>query len=286
MIRRSTILWVAAGALGASICLASACEPSSPPGFDLDAGNGGSNNTGSGNTSTNENTSGNTGGGTSTGSETTGNSTGSTTGSETNSTGTGSSTGTGTGTGSSAGFCGTSGMYAMPCSAAVAAGAITLANCVANTIFPMMSGSYVSAYGDGTSTACVDTMALCATGMSTAKNTTGSLYGSGITITIPTGFTPSGTGLGYTLSALPTYGLQISVTDTAGNQYFFEIPAGTTTLSGTVLWGTFNTHGDLGMTVPDGGPYSTAAGLTSIGFQANTGTAAASWTFCLTSLTL
>jgi hypothetical protein len=174
-------------------------------------------------------------------------------------------------------------IYSIACSAPVVTGAIALEGCVPTTL-TNNANAYVVAVGDGTSTACVDTNALCAQGMTAAQNVSFSNYGSGIAIGLGTaGVTASGTALSYAVSSIPPRGLQISVTS-GGTQYYYEVDA-TGSPSGTIPWASFNT---LGYDTPsEGGPFSpTGASITSVGLLANSGPAAASWSFCITTLTL
>lgn len=289
MISRRTIPWVTYGALCACPCIAMACSSSTSPGFTGDGGTGStttennsSTNTGSGSQSTFTGSSGSTGS-TFTGSGNTGAATN--TGGATNNTGTGASTGTGTGNATGSAYCNnnTSPMYSTTCSAPTVGTPIALEACVPMAITNNSAG-FVVAVGDGSSTACVDTNVLCAQGMTMMKNPpTYSVYGSGISISLGTaGITPTGSGLVYALTSVPTYGLQISIT-VGGTQYYAEVAAGSTG-SGTILWSTFNTLGYNAM--PDGGVFDGTSAIQSVGFQANSGTAAAAWSFCITTLTL
>jgi hypothetical protein len=294
MISRRTIPSMPYGALGASICMAAACcvatACSSPtlPGFPTTDG-GEPSSTGN----TDQNTASNTTEGqvTSTGSTYTGPSS---TGSSTTGTGTGPATTTSSGTGAStatntsttgAAYCNNNNhpTYSTTCSAPTTGG-IALENCVPVAITDNSSG-YVVATGDGMSTACVDTNAICGSGMTMSQGTPPNynIYGSGISVGLGSGVAATGSGLTYAVSSVPMYGLELSVTTAAG-EYYAEVPAGSTG-SGTIMWSTFNTTGYL--PVPDGGMFSpTGATITSVGFQVNAGAEAVSWTLCVTALTL
>ena len=279
MINRTVWSLGIAGALGAALSASSACSKgSSPPGFeDDDGGTSATNENGNNGSSNNNGSTGNSG---STGNNgSTGNS-GSTSGSATSS----ASTSTGTGTSNSgAMYCGTSGTYATACSAPDPGDAgIPLADCVPFAITNNSDG-YVSAFGDGTSAACVNTNSLCATGNTTAfvAAESSTTYGSGIAITLGAGATASGSALGYAVTSIPTYGLQISVTS-GTTSYYAEIAAGGSA-SGTIPWTTFNTLGYD--PVPDGGAFATGQPVATISFQAKSGAATADWSFCVTSLT-
>jgi len=175
-------------------------------------------------------------------------------------------------------------MYSEPCSAPSVGTPIALTACVPFAITKNSDG-YVVAAGDGTSTACVDTNMLCAMGATASQGTPPnySLYGSGIYIGFgAAGLVPSGADLTLSVTSIPAYGLETSVTS-GGTQFYAEIQVGAT-MPVTIPWSTFNTLGYE--TIPDGGAFNGTSAITSIGLQANAGPEMASWSFCVTTLTL
>jgi hypothetical protein len=157
------------------------------------------------------------------------------------------------------------------------------------------AGGYAYEYSDFTATpsgpsiACLNSSVFCGGG-STGTATQG--YGAGIgvnlnqvagsmgapgTYTVPT----SKSGIAYTLTSLPTPSARILIDNPAGNDYCAAI----TMASGMVPWSAFYPRcynlpaGDAG--APLG---SAPAGATHVEFQVNSGAAAGSFNFCVTSL--
>jgi hypothetical protein len=109
------------------------------------------------------------------------------------------------------------------------------------------NGGDVYAYDDGTSTACVDSTALCVAGVTGAASST--VWGAGVNINLnqsmasgspPNPFTVTGTGIYYSVSTIPSQGLRLNIgnlSGTSGTDYCTVL----STPSGTVPWSKFNT---------------------------------------------
>ena len=181
------------------------------------------------------------------------------------------------------------------CDATNAGSAQAASNCYYTGTTGTAAMGYVYPYGDGTSTACVDSAAICGKGSVGAANPpTYSVYGSGFGINVNQAsgastsgsVTPTATGLTWAVSGtMPLYGIQISITAGTGpcaaaSGCCFR-PA-TTATSGTTPWSMF--------TQACFNPAEAGAGLSGsdqiskINFQAISGTAATTFDFCVTSL--
>ncbi len=157
------------------------------------------------------------------------------------------------------------------------------------------AGGYVYWYNDGVSTSCVDSASLCGAGTTTMSQTTdaGTLYGGGIGINLNQlknggdggALVPTGSALTYAVTAIPTYGLQINLTDPGGKIFAYSIPAGGAP-QGTIPWSSFNTLGYDNPIPPSGQAFSTSDTIIQINFQAPSGAQPAHWSFCVTSLGL
>jgi hypothetical protein len=176
-----------------------------------------------------------------------------------------------------------------PCTATVASGAIPLtSNYLASSV--IADGGYAFAYSDGMSTACVNSNALCATGQTAVQSMT--VYGSGVGFNLnqmmATGsasppintYSVMGLGITYSLSNLPSQGGRLAIGDsdgTSGTDYCATLPGA----SGTILWAQFNTkcwdNSGTFLTGPPSNP-------THIEFQIPAGAAAASFDFCVDSV--
>jgi hypothetical protein len=129
------------------------------------------------------------------------------------------------------------------CPAPITTGAITLTNqYVPMTV--IANGGYAYSYDDGTSTACVDSTALCGTGVTGTTNRSGTVYGAAIGVNLnqamgatSTGpFAVTGSGIAYALDNLPSQGMRIII-DQGGADYCATL----TTVAATVPWSRFNT---------------------------------------------
>lgn len=95
---------------------------------------------------------------------------------------------------------------------------------------------------------------------------------------VPESYTPTGRGIFYTVTSLPSTGLRLDVVGADGTVYCANL----TVTSGMVPWATFNTKC---YDTPEDGTALTAAPLTSeVEFQAAPNAAAVSWDFCVTAL--
>jgi hypothetical protein len=155
-------------------------------------------------------------------------------------------------------------------------------------------GGYTFYFGDGTSTACVDTGALCTTGTTAVVNPpTYSLYGAGFGIGVNTAtgtaLTLASGGLTWAISGsgLPANGIQIGINSASGpcsgtNGCCYRPPMSMMTGS-TIPWSKFVT--DCFDTTPDGGTFNSASdGLLQIKFQVISGAATDAYNYCVTSL--
>jgi hypothetical protein len=107
-------------------------------------------------------------------------------------------------------------------------------------------GGYAYAFSDATKTppggssACVSTTSFCGHGVSAVQNTANysDPYGGGIGVNLNGAmlpFTPTGSGVMYTLTSVPA-GARLLIGD-GTTDYCYNIPAGAT--SGTVPWASF-----------------------------------------------
>jgi hypothetical protein len=173
-----------------------------------------------------------------------------------------------------------------PCRAPVVDGAIPFVICQQSGIG---AGGGAFEYDDGVSTACVDSTAFCGAGTTTigqAVDGGAYLYGSAIGVAVNgngSAVMPSGSALGYALSAIPPYGIQINLNAPNGGFYCFRIPADAGT-SGTVPWRSFNSQCYTDPLPADAGVFSASNPVIGISFQVNSGPEPASWSFCVTSL--
>lgn len=179
---------------------------------------------------------------------------------------------------------------AAPCTAPIVDGAIPLDICAQSTVG---SGGGVYTFGDGVSTVCVDSTAFCGEGVTAPSETLpdgASIFGGAIGIVVDnnsaaTAPTLADAGMTFSLSAVPAYGVDVSLNDENGVNYFYELPASSSAnVRYTVPWATFNT---LGYDVPpNGSAFVTTDPIRSISFIANSGPAATNWSFCVTYLGL
>jgi hypothetical protein len=273
-----------------------ACGSSTPTGYgDNTNGNGSnsSNNNGSNNNSSSHSNSGygsNTGN--NNGSSTTGNNNNSTTNNNNGSTSTGNNN-PGTSSTASQGTGMACGMPAIACSAAVTSGAVATANCFYTGTKGGGSNFY---FADGMgSTACVDANALCSKGTTAAQGSPPnySIYGAGFGFQVnqtsnygDAGSPTLGASLSWAVSGTPPPSFRIGISAFSGpcsgsSGCCYQTAAGA--MSGTIMWNQFVTDCWDGASA-DGGTFSTSDGLFEIKFQANAGSAATSYDYCVTSI--
>lgn len=193
--------------------------------------------------------------------------------------------------------CAGAGIYApTTCDATKAAGALAVSACYYTGTAGTAAMGYVYPYGDGTSTACVDSAALCGKGSVGAQNPpTYSIYGSGFGVnvnqasgaTTSGSVTPTASGLTWAVSGtIPAGGLQISITAGTGpcaaaSGCCFRPAAGT--MSGMTSWSSF-TQACYNPPAEAGAGLSMADGISKINFQGVSGMAASTYDFCVTAL--
>jgi hypothetical protein len=142
----------------------------------------------------------------------------------------------------------------------------------------------------GGSSACLDPTALCGMGTSAAQiaATPGDPYGGGIGVnlnqvmgsTTIMPFTPTGTGVMYTLSSTPPANTRLVIGNgPTGTDYCAPITA----ITGTVSFSSFTAmcYNPVGM---QGAAFTAADAPTHIEFQVSSGTTATPWNFCVTAL--
>ncbi len=280
------VSWVTFGAFGACVSLSNACSSKSTTPFSSDgedAGGGATSSNGSSGSQQSNSGSGSEssgGGGTSGGTPATGPSSGAV-GASSGSSGSGTMTSTG-----STDDSGTAG----PCSATMSAGAIPLAT---NFLEPKVigDGGYAYAYSDaakgGTSSACVDELALCGAGMTGAMSA--ATWGAGIGVNLNQGmstsstsppiamFAATGSGISYTLTNLPSQGARIII-DNGGMDYCAPLSAA----MGEVKWADFNLT--CWAPTPAGDLSGAPSTATHINFQVDAAAAAAPFDFCVTAV--
>jgi hypothetical protein len=244
-------------------------------------GSGNSSNYGSGGTSTN-------GGGTST------------VGGGTSTVGGGSSTTAGSSSivgGGTTGCAGAAGSIYAPttCDATKAASALPVSNCYYTGTTGTAAMGYVYPYGDGVSTGCVDSAALCGKGAPAAAGPTFANYGSGFGVNVnqASGASTSGsvmptaTGLTWAVTGtMPAYGIQISITAGTGSCSAASgccFRPGAAVMSGVTPWSMF-TQFCYNSPAEAGAGLQGTDGIAKINFQAITGAAATTYDFCVTSL--
>jgi hypothetical protein len=155
-------------------------------------------------------------------------------------------------------------------------------------------GGYAYAFSDATATppggssACIESTAFCGKGTSVMQNTAdySDPYGGGIGINLneamgassPGTYTPTGSGVAYTLTSLPT-GARIIIGN-GTTDYCFTL----TSATGTVPWASFNTM-CYATPIPAAdaltGP---PVGATHIEFEIPSAMTASSWDFCVSAL--
>jgi hypothetical protein len=153
----------------------------------------------------------------------------------------------------------------------------------------LADGGYAYSYDDKMgSTACLDSTAYCGSGSTGVATATGTVWGAGIGSSLnqamATGpqsppvnpYAVTGSGVTYALDNLPAQGMRL-VIDQGGSDYCAPITAA----SGTVKWSSFNTKCWDGSGTSLSAAPSTA---THLQFQVTAGTAAASFNFCVTSV--
>ena len=142
---------------------------------------------------------------------------------------------------------------------------------------------YIYVYADGSpSKVCAAAESLCASGSTGAADAKGTIWGAGVGFNLDKSATPAavqlaGTGITYALSAMPTQGMRVQVT-VGTTDYCAKLSAA----SGTVAWTDFNTA-----CWDNSGTKLTAAPSTPhVGFQVTAATAAGTFDFCVTKVTL
>jgi hypothetical protein len=176
-------------------------------------------------------------------------------------------------------------MPAIACSATQATGAVATAACLYSGTGG--AGGYTYYYNDGTSTACVDSAALCTQGSVGVSSSTiwGAGFGFSVANSDGSAVTLSATGLTFAAAgtSLPT-GLQIGLVSSTG-------PCATTNgccyrptavAGATIPWKDFVPSCYSGAT--DAGSFAPSDGLTKLEFQVVAGTAAQTYNYCITSL--
>jgi hypothetical protein len=173
------------------------------------------------------------------------------------------------------------------CSATMAAGAVVLAT---NFLEPKVlgDGGYAYSYSDmakgGTSSVCLDQLALCGAGTTGAMSA--ATWGAGIGLNLnqamgvspPIGmFAATGSGISYTLSNLPSQGSSLII-DSGGMDYCAKLSAA----SGTAKWADFNLT--CWAPTPAGALSGAPATATHVNFQVNAAAAAAPFDFCVTAV--
>jgi hypothetical protein len=204
---------------------------------------------------------------------------------------TGTSNGTqGAGSGSGSGGTGApassgAGDAAASCTATMAAGAIALSE---NFLEPKVlgDGGYAYSYSDaakgGTSSVCLDALALCGAGSTGAMSTATWGAGIGVNLNQAMGMSPpmqnyavTGSGISYTLSNLPSQGASLII-DNGGMDYCAELSSAT----GTINWSAFNLT--CWAPTPAGDLSGAPTTATHVNFQVNAAAAAAPFDFCVT----
>jgi len=89
--------------------------------------------------------------------------------------------------------------------------------------------------------------------------------------------TPTATGITYSVSAIPTQGLRMVLSNSGP-----DVCAPVTTATGTIPWASFVT--DCWDTVPDGGVYQSSDGIVKVQFQVPAVATAGSYSFCVNSI--
>ncbi len=195
----------------------------------------------------------------------------------------GAASGSGGGTGAPASS--GAGDAAASCSATMAAGAIALSE---NFLEPKVlgDGGYAYSYSDaakgGTSSVCLDALALCGAGSTGAMSTATWGAGIGVNLNQAMGMSPpmqnyavTGSGISYTLSNLPSQGASLII-DNGGMDYCAELSSAT----GTVKWSAFNLT--CWAPTPAGDLSGAPSTATHVNFQVNAAAAAAPFDFCVT----
>jgi hypothetical protein len=274
------------GSVGACLALAGACAQAPSSTFS-----GGDDGGGNGSLSGSSGSSGSTGNGSSSGgAPSSGGTAESDNGDAASGTGTSSGTQQGAGSGTDGGGTGTpassgAGDAAASCSATMAAGALPLST---NFLEPKVlgDGGYAYSYSDaakgGTSTVCLDTLALCGAGTTGAMSTATWGAGIGVNLNQAMGMSPpiqnyavTGSGISYTLSNLPSQGASLIV-DNGGMDYCTELSSAT----GTAKWADFNLT--CWAPTPAGDLSGAPTTATHVNFQVNAAAAAAPFDFCVT----
>jgi hypothetical protein len=172
---------------------------------------------------------------------------------------------------------------APPC-ATTSTGGLPLTNLyMAASVFGM--GGKAFSYEDmGGSTSCVNASSFCGMGMDVADPPPYLNFGGGIGVNVDqamgsktvSSYTPTGSGIFYTVTGLPTSGLRIQV-DNDGVTYCAQLTAAT----GTVPWTDFSIDC---FDAPPGAALTAAPLMSQVEFQVPSVATSATWDFCVTAL--